>query len=381
MYIQKHSRRLLRYIRKNFDYTSYVAEHFSTQDTHSDEMRICCPKCMENEYKCYINDEKKKFICFKCDFCNRNSDVFDFVSATEGISRSAAITRLASEFREVTPDQLEWDDIEDAPIEETPQRSFLQAKPIEAMPSGAKLLTEENEETAPFLAYLYGRGLTLDEITAMSTYYIPEAVHFVFKKGKLAGNIGRRVLWPVYGGQHALVSWLARLIGPGRSAKTPKFINCPESDMAMTVWPFSPPPTSCRKVVLVEGVLDALAVRRTGYYSYATFGKKLSEEQISLFKYWEVEEVTVFMDLNAKREIKQAVNTLRLRFNRVNVVDNYAWPEDMDSGKCLESAEKIAMLKDVLDKRINVQDEIEFAKWSLKTPRKEIVHASFTSTV
>jgi DNA primase len=358
------SKKLKRYIRKEFDYQEYIELNCSYQPTNSGELRICCPWCGESDYKCYVNNDKKFFNCFKCESSNRNKDVFDFVAEIENISVIDAIEKLVQQFREITPEELsEYAEEYEELLETIP--SFNKIRSIEGMPEDATRITGEDQDSAPFINYMYSRGFTLQDILDCQMYCVTPTVSLVRKNGKRYGNIGRRIIWPVYGGNTQLVSWVARDI---TGHQEPKYLNCPDADLAKTVWPFVPP--AGNTIVVVEGIIDAFAIRKAGYSSYATFGKKLSLEQIELFKHWEVQNIILFLDHNAKKEMIKLVDQLRLVFKDIFVIDVSNWPKNLDgdikdSGSMLAFPNGMAIIQESINNKINIKQELDYLKWSI----------------
>lgn len=358
--------RPLRHIRKNFDWAEYVGQ-FSTKHTADPkELRICCPKCGETDYKCYVNTERGLFNCFKCHFSSAKDDVISFVAIAEGISKPAAIKKLMSEMQFTTPSTDEVEALLEesmygytAPVEER-QLRYIQSLPKEARP----LLNPQNVDQAPFFAYLTARGLTLDEIVNLQVHYVPDYTALIYRtvqgKNKTAGNIGRRVMWPVYGGSGRLVSWVARTIEP---AMEPKYLNKPDSDLNMTLWPYVPPYN--KTAVLVEGILDCYAVRRLDKTSaYATFGKNVSSHQIASLLSWGTETVVLFWDKrDAKPDMSKAVETLKVLFPKVYVAAQENMPKGLDSGDTLRMPDGLSVIKDAL-KLIDVYST-EYIKWKI----------------
>jgi len=180
------------------------------------------------------------------------------------------------------------------------------------------------------------------------------------KNDRLRGDIGRRILFPVYGGDHDLVSWLARAIDD----RVPKYFNAPDSEASRTLWPYVPP--RGKQGIIVEGLVDSLALRRHGFASYATLGKKISYDQIELLKRWGVTSVVLFWDKkDAKKEMLKAIETLKLHFDEVLVPDFTEWPADKDSGDTLNWEPGVALLKDMLTNKLIDVNSLEFATWQL----------------
>lgn len=355
--------RILRKIRTDFDYQDYVEANFSVKYSGNGELRINCPKCGDLKWKCYVNDEKKYFNCFKCDFNSGNADVFDFVALTEDITRGAAMMKLAREYSETAPS---WQHIVEQckvlEIEEDEPNAPVHIRTIRNMPAGSKPMTDPSVESeAHFWEYLLRRGFTQEEVVATKAHYVEKKVLKVYdRERRLRGDIGNRVLFPVYGGDNKLVSWLGRSV----AGEIPKYFNAPDSEASRTLWPYVP--SSGNRAFVVEGLIDALAVRRHGLSSYATLGKKISYDQIALLKSWKVTSVVLFWDKkDAKREMLKAIETLKVHFDEVLVPDFSNWPSDKDSGDTLGWEEGSLMLKEMLTNGLIDVNSLEFATWQI----------------
>jgi DNA primase len=366
------SPRILRRIRKEFDFETYIGEHYQTKRTSRDnEVRVCCPSCGDSKYKLYVNNEKKMFNCYKCDFSSGNFDVFDFVAITEGLSRGAATLRLAAEFAPTTPLTMEecmaklegsYVDVVEDEAGKSSDIQFIDGLPPEASlllgdPLVNKLVEDE------FWMYLNEvRGLTHEEVKAAKIHYVAHTSVPVEKNGKYAGDIGRKIIFPVYGPGGRLVSWLSRPIT--EDYKGPKYVNCPGSELNRTLWPFIEPHVGA--VVLVEGIFDCMAVRRLGppFSAYVTFGKKIGHDQIEHLKAWGVEDVTVFYDPDAKRDIVRAVNELKMHFN-CSVPNLSEWPSGSDPGDMLNDPDGVEHLERALCNPIDV-DSLEYVAWQIQ---------------
>lgn len=348
-------------VQQEFDWALYLQERFTVKPTPGGELRINCVNCDDTKFKLYVNPERRQFCCFKCSFTSGKFDTFDFVSRAEGITVAQAIIRVVREYAEVTPvdpqDALHRDEYV-APIHAV-------IKTLDGLPAAARPLIHNLGDAAPFWDYLTHRGVTAAEIRAVRFHYIPDQVCALHdSNGKYRGDVGRRLLVPIYGGYNSLVSWQARVIDPSYPGHD-KYITAPESELAKTVWPYVPP--YANHAVLVEGVLDALSVRRCPEVSaYATFTKKISQEQIQKLKEWGVEEVTLFWDKkDALTEIKKAVPDLHMHFKKVYVCWMWDWPKTQDAGNLLTADDGVAKLQRALSERVDTYDGLEFGKWAV----------------
>ena len=349
----------LRYIRKNFDWEAYVYDNFDTKSGRGDEIRICCPSCEETNYKCYVNPVRRVFNCFKCTFGSRKYDAIHFVKVTEGIPKVQAIKNILTNLQVTTPtgEALEEAvrDLTYNPGTNSPTRKMIRS--ITDLP-GTLLV----DEKSPAFKYLLGRGLTSEDITDMGTRFVEPKWFYIYDKNdpKKKWNIGRRIIWPVYGGDNDLVSWTAREF---ETKSKMKYLNCPDSDMGLTLWPYCRPLSS--DVVLVEGKLDAVALRRVpGVSAYATMGKKVSDEQMDLLKMWDVKSVTLFWDKkDAKKEIISNVEHLKLQFQTF-VASQHNLDKNQDCGDFLN----VKMGRFILEEAMTPIDvySLDYDRWQIE---------------
>jgi DNA primase len=361
--------RILRKIRKEFDYDDYVMEHYAVvKSTARGELRICCPHCADTKYKCYINNDKKLFNCYKCDFHTGNYDVFDFVAITEGIPRGKAMMRLAQEFAPTTPltiEEIQQRALGLYEVEEDEPGETSSIKTIDSLPEFVYPLTSpSNLMEKPFWDYLMiVRGLTEKEVLDAKIHYVPLIqVPITNEVGNYIGNIGRRILFPVYGPGGSLISWQTRPIKENSGGQ--KYINCPNSEVNRTLWPFIPPHENW--VVLVEGILDCIAIRRLGvpFSVYCTFGKKISHDQVKHLKVWGVNDVILFWDVDAKKAMLHAIEDLKMKFS-VYVPDLSEWPKDYDPGKTMQVTDGLVCLEKALCNPIDVYST-DFVRWQMQ---------------
>lgn len=357
---------LLRKIPREFDWDSYVKEHHTVKYTPTDELRLCCFVCGDDKFKLYVNPAKRTFHCFKCSFSMKNHDVFDFVALTEGITRYQATAQLVREYARTTPDDVEWEEQVNRMVdgEDAPERLITGIRSIE-MPAGLKQLTECTDESELWWQYLIDRGITPAEIKSMGMYYTPDRDFPVYDcNGKIRGDLAKRIVIPIYGGDHQLVSWQGRSVDPA-CPKAERYLSAPESDLAKTLWPYVKP--YGKHVALVEGVFDCLAVRRIPQVSaYATFSKKVSLDQILRLRAWGVEEITLFWDKrDALPEMVRAVPELHMNFQKTYVSNMTGWPANLDAGNMLADPAGADKLKRALEDRVDTYDTLEYARWRL----------------
>jgi DNA primase len=356
--------RPLDFLRDNFDWTDYVETHYEVKYS-GEELRVNCPnpECDDRKYKFYVNPGKRQYYCFKCKASSRRDPTpITFVCWTEGLTKMQAIIQLLNELEETTADQAEWEEQVQARMQDEgdPARPNT-LRTISRLPEVCVPIVDTATH-GPFLEYLLGRGLTLQEIFDVGKVHcVPQETHLLYDPDtrELKGDIGRRIVWPVYGSGGNLVSWVSRDI---EGVHEIKYLNAPNSDLSKTFWPFCKPFGDT--VVLVEGILDAYAVRRIPETSaYACFTKYVSDAQKALLKGWEVKNVVLAWDKkDAKPEMIAAVEDLKTHFN-VFVASQHNLPKHEDCGDTLRKADGVPILEEALTP-IDVYS-IEYEKWKV----------------
>ena len=312
---------LLKNLLKSFDLQSYIETNFNYKTTNTGEYRICCPACGNGHYKMYVNMDKRVFHCFTCSLSSHNNDFIDLVAKTEGVSRPKIMKRFVTAYKPTTPDDITFDIDEEIHYKDTGIAKIEMPKDLPKTAFGG-----------PGWQYLLSRGMTPEEIKSCNTHFTTQNYPVKNSKDKISGNLQNRVVFPVFG-PPGLVSWQGRLIVEGQV----KYLSAPESDLSKTLWPFVPPFE--KTAIIVEGILDAVAVRRLPKASsYATFGKKLSSHQIEILQAWGVENLIVFFDKkDALPQIQRVVEDTKNKFKSVFVPDYSKWPNGIDAGDTLKS--------------------------------------------
>ena len=243
---------------------AYLLEHqVDIREGRGDEWVMDCINCSDHNKHLYYNSRKHQFLCFKCGWKGSGYRLVKAFNRKYGYTGSVQL---------------------DIPVDQ-PIKPASEELPKISLPVGAYPLTEEGENYQRALAYLQRRGIGEKEIEEYQIHY----THF----GKFAG----RIIFPIYH-NGKLVSYVGRAINP---KATPKVLN-PSSSEA------NPPSHYLYNfdrarfypsVVLTEGTFDCIT---TGVVDYkygavATFGKKLSPEQVKLIFQSSFREIIFAWDL------------------------------------------------------------------------------------
>lgn len=359
------SRKRIREAIEAFDWEGYILEHYdqyqTTMGSNGKELRINCPApdCGDRKFKCYINPSKQQFNCFRCDFqVGKKYNLFNLIAFTEDITPAVAMLKV---MRAYTPTAATDEDFEaladetpENPVEESDTPRYITSLPEHCVP------VVRMPFTSPAWAYCTSRGIHHAEALTMNLHFGTRWVEVKNAAGRIKGNVKNRLVIPLYHNRK-LCGWQARAIV---ATDTPKYLNCPDAEMAKTLWPCVPPKPGV-PVVIVEGVIDAVAVRNAGFNAYAAFSKKISAAQMRLLKSWKISNVTLWFDKkDALPEMISAVEDLKMRFDQVYVPSLKDWPKDQDTGDILKTRD-FDTIKNALENTIDVYSP-DFEEWKIQ---------------
>jgi hypothetical protein len=120
-------------------------------------------------------------------------------------------------------------------------------------------------------------------------------------------------------------------------------------------------------VLLVEGVFDAWGFIKHGLPALCTFGKSISAEQINLLRSITPREVIFVWDIDAYKEMAQAVSRLQHVFPSLSVVDveDERITTKVDPGDALVHPWVMPWFMEKLAARMDVNSP-EFFQWRMK---------------
>jgi hypothetical protein len=203
--------------------------------------------------------------------------------------------------------------------------------------------------------YEYARSRGLSELE-LRFYQLRGAL-------KLRNHVGPYLVFPVFF-DSVPVSYQGRCIVD----RDPKYVS--DDDVADWLWPLLPVNLQHlkkkREAVLVEGVFDAASCWRIGRPGLCTFGKKISNNQISLLRDLGVTQITLAWDANALDDIERAALRLGTTFD-VRIADLSVLPatgQVVDPGDVLCDLALESWLLERLEKTISYGTS-EFFDWRL----------------
>lgn len=271
------------------------------------EFKGCCPFHREKSPSFYVNDDKQFFHCFGC---GAHGDVLGFVMRHDNLSFPEAIETLASQAGLEVPRQAMED-----------RQQSVREKGLYALCDEAATWFEDqlhDPRNKEVLAYLRGRGLSVETLHAFRLGYAPpedQALRgFLRAQGysdaqmieagviKASTTAGRepysffrdRVMFPVADARGRIVAFGGRVLpeslrAPQRSDfKPPKYINSADTPLfhkGRTLYAGQHARLAAKDhpLIVVEGYMDVIACHQAGFRgAVAPLGTALTEEQIAL---------------------------------------------------------------------------------------------------
>jgi len=258
-----------------------------------DEVGGECPWCHWKRQSFYLNVEKG---VFKCHYCSESGWAIDVVRQVLRLPTSEAIQRVLDARASIyETDPYEDDEVflDDEPEEEPPPSITLPTPWF-------KLAGNDSFSARPYRKYAMTR-MTEGQMERYGVGYSP------------SGRWADRIIVPVeYAGR--IVTFVARAI---YDDMTPKVDTPPGNEQYSylfnleRVW-------GQKTVIITEGVFDALAVPE---YSVATFGKKVTDEQVALLVTAGVKNLIIAWDADAQTEIYDTYLRLRYKFDKVQAIE------------------------------------------------------------
>jgi len=362
---------------EHFDLAAYVYQTFDpvTEASSGTELRVNCfsPRgCNGSDtgQHLWINIEKKMWICYKCGYGSSHEQpgtgwLPQFIADAEGKSLMEIKRRLIG-LVEPTPTEGLGELLEG--LFQNHPRVQHEIVEIDLPKSFVTLAGRDDRLWAkPYFRYIEQRGIPVSLLPLFD-------VQCCFSS---ASKWKGRLIFPIWDLDGNTRSAMGRAIwGP----REPRWMVWPKSDIQQLLWPLG----SWSKdhntwlslrdcglsnlgVVLVEGIIDAIAVTQVGHRpALATFGHKLSDQQLAVLQELSPGEVILAWDFDARDHMIQAVKRLQGRFNLVSVQPFKGWywrENDLGGLLTLERKRAEEFLSHELLNRVQV-DSSEFIAWA-----------------
>jgi len=353
-----------------FDLEKYVNQTFHKIRPSGDELRINCFHCGDTKQHLWVNIVKRRWICYKCGYGDPRQQegtgwLPRFIADAEGIPIVEVCKRLLERV-ELTP----ADELGDLLINAfAPDPNKISAGALKLPPSFVPV--RKGGSTA--VAYHYGLRRGLEEGSLQFRFDVRSCSDV---RQRLWKN---RLIFPV----RDLDGWVRSAIGRDITGKAKATWQVwPRTDIQSLLWPLywfekingvnggtssvSLRDMNPQHIVLVEGIFDWVGVEGAGFPALATFGKKLSQQQVAVLQELGLQEVTLAWDWDAQDKMVKLVDRLRGRFNKVYVFSflNSIW-KDRDFGDIPGCKDLQDIFVDEMKHRILV-DSYQFLEWAAK---------------
>ncbi len=288
-------------VREAVDIVALVSTRTELRKAGVDSYFGLCPFHQERTPSFHVRPDEKHYHCFGC---QASGDPFDFVMQTEGLDFKGALETLAGRFGV----KLETDAEDPAAASRRQRRERLHGLLDRATGYYARYLWE-SEEASPARRYLLGRGLEEQVLRDFRVGYAPSAWDRILLASRRAGfteeellavglaqrsrtapgrvydRFRERIMFPAADPRGRVVGFGARAM---RDNQAPKYLNTSDGELyhkrtvLFGIDLARPAASKARRIVLVEGYTDALALHQAGLTNVvAIMGTSLTEEQVS----------------------------------------------------------------------------------------------------
>ena len=259
-----------------------------------------CPFHLEKTPSFTVSDRKKFFHCFGC---GESGDIFTFLIKLESVSYKEALRRLADEAGITLPNA---DEFKVSQEEKDKLSTFFNIHATLAEFYHNYLFSSYGQEARE---YIKNRGITLELAKKAMLGFAPQdsksVVNFlgksfnheaivgskilIYKNNSFYNHLSGRIIFPIHDSKNRVIAFGGRIINHGN----PKYINSSDSpifkksDNLYGLNFINKIHAKSKKIVLVEGYLDVLAVLPYAN-AVAPLGTSLSISQIK--KLWHISE-------------------------------------------------------------------------------------------
>lgn len=339
----------------------------------------CCPFHNEKTPSFSVDTETQLYYCFGC---HKGGTAIHFVMEMERMEFMDAVRHLAERAHMELPERSEQPG---APrINKDEKERMYEANRLAARYFHSLLWTPEGADA---LNYLYGRGLTDGDIRRFGLGVSPKGwdilqkhlepqgydSKLLEKAGLVVRKDGRsydmfrgRVMFPIINAQGRVLGFGGRAMGDAQ----PKYLNTAETPifnkrLGLYALDFAQKERSIGRLVLVEGYMDTVSLRKNGVQGVvATLGTALTEEQARLMKRY-APEVWISYDGDGagQKAALRALDILDQQDIPARVIDYPAGmdPDDFVKAKGLAGFEALPKYDSTEYRMIRARDGLDLA--------------------
>ena len=382
----------MQHILDHFDLQAYIEEHISdiVPAAGGTELRVNCFSphgCngSDTKHKLYISPSKKQWNCFKCGYGSKeyqpkSTSIFQLMADIEDKPvaiiyynlMQSAVPAPQDNFVELVEQVLAHKKVLD------PTSNMAESQDVKLPSYYVGIHTLTGTSILPYKKYLYKRGM--DNIS-IKQYDVRVCVK---KVSKTDYSFSNRIVFPIYDLEGNIASAQGRCISEKvrKDSKPPiRWLTWPGAPVDGCLWPMGTVGPDdkfesaidqkwfeSQTVILVEGIFDVIASNSTGtaYPALATFGKRLSNRQISLLAKLEIKEVILAWDLDAKQAMLGAAKKLSDKGFEVKLLsfDDDFWTHH-DIGDLVENPKYWPMYINLFKQAVNFNSP-EMLEWVLQ---------------
>jgi len=284
----------------------YFQNNFDYYESSGGNIRIVggleCPYC-NKKGKLYVKPSKHWIYCFHC---SKNYNLIEFVSDFEGISKAEArklLTENKAPDHKYTP---------------TKPKAEIKTDPKQYFPS----LTELPQRAIDYFAH---RNIPTSALRHFRVLYSPSNDIF---NDKLIYT-SDRVIFPIFDINGKLHSWQGRDIS-GKSSV--KYLMSPDCKPSQHLFNADRVPKNPDYLIVTEGVMDTIGWFKNGFKNaVATFGKKISKEQIKLIRQINPKALFIAWDYDCYSEMAGFYSKVEHLIKAVRIIE---MPDGKDADEC-----------------------------------------------
>ena len=287
------------------------------------ETRFNCPFCGNTKHKMYVHDRDGLWICFKC---SETGNPVSFVMKYYNVSYMEAVDILATFDYDVNAERQGQTSLShygaDLTVEEQLLLFITQGgEPFEEEnkikykcpppPTNCKNLMANfnNPEAYPFFAYLMKRRINLEHIQQHSISYVTHGEVELVDGRKM--NLVNHIVFFTFDEKRKAIYWNTRSIEDEPFIKSFNAPAKPDEYSKNNVVFNLNNLQKADKIVVHEGVFDSIMTPNCGV---ATFGKKVTEEQVKLILAKAKARnlpIYLYLDTDAWKEMIATANLIR----------------------------------------------------------------------